>query len=224
MKLLSLDFIYNELNYRNRFLLSLITSQLILIAIFAFWPNQVKDEKAKEMIFASEFFIEETIITQQPKRAVAPPKPRTPIPVPNDEIIEIEIELPEFDDIIAPDLIANDALGQQGDSDEIVGKPQRLPSILRIVEAIVPEKLQNENLKAEIYVTMVVGKDGSVEEAFITKMMVFKNKDTSEIVENIDPALVQATLEAAFQWKFRPALNEGETVKAYSRQVFSFGF
>jgi hypothetical protein len=36
--------------------------------------------------------------------------------------------------------------------------------------------------------------------------------------------LLGASLTAAKKWKFNPATDNGKPVKAYSTQVFSFGF
>ncbi len=67
----------------------------ILIFIVAFKVDLNVDTSDKQIVIQQqeEIFIEEIIQTKQELKAPAPPRPSVPIEVPNDEILEDEIEI-----------------------------------------------------------------------------------------------------------------------------------
>lgn len=205
---------------------SIIVAQLILIAIFRFWPlTHVDDDQPVYIPVRQEVFVEEIINTRQDVAPARPPKPQIPVPVPTDEVIEDDIDITEFDSELSLDPLGVGELGQTGNSDKIVGNPDRRPSLLKIVEPTMPDEARKAGIKAEVYVTFLVGIDGTVEDYFIDEIRKYTGKGNSfEIVNEIGYGIIAATLEAASQWKFKPAMDEGKPVKAYTTQVFSFGF
>ncbi|MGF1670523.1 MAG: hypothetical protein ACFCU6_08755, partial [Balneolaceae bacterium] len=70
-----------------------VLAQLLLISVFKFWPvgeqeeRVYRDEEVQEVAL-----IDEVEITIQQSAPPAPPKPQIPEPVPDDQIIEEEIE------------------------------------------------------------------------------------------------------------------------------------
>jgi outer membrane biosynthesis protein TonB len=169
--------------------------------------------------------LEEVVRTSQ-NRPASPPKPQTPIPEPTDEIIEEEItNLDELSISDFSDSASVAMLGNKGNSDQPVSNPQTPPSPVRIVELTVPDAAQKANIKAEIWVTFLVDEQGNVEEASISQVKRY-DQSSGEVttVQTIGYGLTEAALDAALQWKFRPARNNGGAVKAYSRQTFSVGF
>jgi len=214
--------------YHVRMLACVALIELLILGLFHFWPASKSSDHTENKITFSEDAVtaNDVIMTRQESRPPPPPRPQAPIPVPNDKIIEDKIlNL----DIINPsdfsDSLSETKAGEQGNSDQVVGNPQTSPQVIRIVEPNEPEAAKKADIKAEIWVNFLVAEDGTVEDANISKIKLF-NKKTGEsrIVQSINYGITEATLKAALQWKFRPAKNKGKPVKAYSTQIFTYGF
>jgi len=211
-------------------LTAVIAAQLIALAFIKFWPAKDTPDKMFQEGDFSESVIrfEEAIITRQTSSPPPPPKPTAPIPEPTDEIIEEEIT--DLDDIQFsenPDSLSTAAIGEQGEEEgPIAGSPAQPPRVIRIVEPSTPDAAQQANIKAEITVNFLIGTDGSVEEAAIEEIRLYEGPESGdyEIVKTINYGITEATLNAALQWKFQPARDEGQPVRAYSTQIFTFGF
>lgn len=207
-------------------MLSIIVSQLILISVFRLWPEQ---EVEKEVFYSFDkeaFVVEEMIITHQANAPASPPKPQVPTPVPNDEIIEEIIEFPELDDFQTSDPLSEEfTTGQRGDEERISGNPERPPRVIKIVEPSFPTSARNAGIKAMVFVNFLVSRDGVVKEAYISEIRLYDEKgENYTVVQDIGYGLLEATIEAAYKWKFRPAKDEDELVGAYTQNSFSFGF
>ena len=217
-----------ESQYRLRFMASVIAAELIALAFFNFWPIPEKgDENNQQVDFSNEVLaVEDVVRTQQESQPASPPEPQIPLPEPSDEVIEDEIlELDNLNLTDFSDSASVAKLGNEGESNQPVSNPATPPSIIRIVEPTVPEPAKKANIKAEIWVNFLVNREGRVEEASIAQIKVYDRK-TGEVqtLQTIGYGLTEATLNAALQWKFRPAKNNGKTVKAYTRQIFTYGF
>lgn len=215
-----------ELQYRNRMLACIIAAEIIAIAFFNFWPVSESAKEINQDNFSEDVLaIEDIVRTEQATRPASPPRPQIPIPEPTDEIIEEEIEeIGDLNVVESSDTLSL-SMGEEGESDEPVSNPQSPPSVVRIVEPTVPDEAKRENIKAEIWVSFLVDKEGRVEEASISQIMLYDRRSgKAKEVESIGYGLTEATLNAALQWRFNPATEDGEPVKAYSRQIFTFGF
>lgn len=220
------DIIDSEISYRNRLLGCLVIAQLMAIAVFTLWPVTEQTSEPQEIVFDdSSPIIDEATITRQSSSPPPPPRPQVPIPVPNDEVIEEELlELQDIDISEYSDSMSV-GFGTSGDSDQIASNPQSPPSVVRIVEPTVPEAAKKAGVKAEIMVSFLVDTDGQVEEATIAEIKLFdQGSGDFRTVESIGYGLTEATLVAALQWRFRPATEGGEKVRAYTRHIFSYGF
>ncbi|SMO38023.1 energy transducer TonB [Gracilimonas mengyeensis] len=214
-----------DLRHEHRFMLALICAELMVIGVIAFWPAQAPEAPPEFDTFSNEeILIDEAIITRQSSAPASPPKPVVPVPVPNDEIIEEEIDFPDMDEIFTN----IDAQGEIGTSSvdgegEIVGSPDRPAGLVRIVEPTVPEAAKRANVKARIEVTFLVGEDGKVEDLSISSIEVMNENGSFERVNQIGYGLMEATLTAASKWRFSPARHNGEPVKTYVRNSFNIG-
>lgn len=221
------DIINSEVSYKNRILGSIAIAELLVISVFTLWPVQDQNNTFQDVEFTeSEAIIDEVQITSQKSSPPPPPKPQVPIPVPNDEVIEEEIlTLEDIDISEYTDSMSVAGFGREGDSDQVASNPQLPPNVIRIVEPTVPDAAKNADIKAEILVSFLVDKEGQVEEATISQIKLY-NGDSGdyEIVSSINYGLTEATLEAALQWRFRPAKNQGEAVRAYTKHIFTYGF
>ncbi|MBO6524132.1 MAG: hypothetical protein JJ971_09910 [Balneolaceae bacterium] len=206
---------------------SIIVAQLILISVFKFWPEIEYERPVFDRFEEEAIIVEEMIITRQANAPASPPKPQVPIPVPNDNIIEEEIlEFPEMDDLLNTDPLSESiTTGQRGNEERISGNPDRPPRVVKIVEPVIPDEAKRADIKAIVAVNFTVFSDGTVKEAYIAEIRLYeKNGEDYKIVSDIGYGLLEATLEAAYQWRFRPATDEGGNVGAYTQDVFTFGF
>lgn len=197
-----------------------------MLVLFKFWPTDAE----VEFSYLSEpprqeALIDEIQITQQRSSPPPPPKPQIPQPIPTDEIIEydpdfeLDMDMPDM-----PDLEPGTGTATEGDEASIVSNPQVPPTVVRIVEASSPADVPPE-LKGniEMIVNFLVDKQGRVEEASIEEIRKFNNNgDDYEVLPFIEYGLMDAVLRAALQWHFRPARQDGEPVRAYTRQRFNY--
>lgn len=221
------DIISSEVSYKNRILGSIVIAELLAISVFTLWPVQNQGGTYQDIEFTeSEAIIEEVQITSQKSSPPPPPRPQVPIPVPDDEVIEEEVlTLEDIDISEYTDTMSVVGLGREGDSDQIASNPQMPPSVIRIVEPTVPDAAKKADIKAEIMVSFLVNKEGQVEEATISQIKLYnEGSESYEIVDSINYGLTEATLEAALQWRFRPAKNGGKPVKAFTKHIFTYGF
>ena len=193
--------------------------------MFKFWPSDAREEVSYQSEPPQqEYLIDEIQITEQRSSPPPPPKPQISQPVPSDEIIEFEpdfeldLQTPEM-----PDLEFGTGTALEGDESSIVSNPQIPPTVVRIVEASSPEGVPPE-LKGniEMIVNFLVDKDGNVEDASIVEIRKYSGGGEYEILEFIQYGLMDAVLRAALQWRFRPARQGGEAVRAYTRQRFNY--
>lgn len=170
--------------------------------------------------------VEEMIVTTQAAAPASPPKPSVPVPVPNDEVIEEEIEFPDVNDLLSLDEFAEEySTGQTGTESRISGNPDRPPRVVKIVEPPMPQEAKDAGIRAIIFVNFLVDANGNVEEALIAEIRLYDAKgDNYRVVKSLDYGLLEATIEAAYKWKFRPASERGDKVGAYARNTFTFGF
>lgn len=206
----------------------LILAELIMLSVFMFWPVKQKKTDMFQDINPIEDAItmEDVQITTQRSSPPPPPSPQVPVPVPNDQIIEEEpIVLEELNFQNFPNPIDETGRGPGGDSDQIAANPDQSPSLVRIVEPTVPDEAKKQDIKAEIWVSFLVNAEGNVEEASISEIRLYEGDGQSyKTVDQINYGLMEATIDAALRWKFRPAKKDGEAVKAFTEHIFSFGF
>lgn len=215
----------SEHSYRNRFLLSIVTVQLIAIMVFRWWPvAEYESSLDLEIPDRTEVLIREIEITRQATSPPPPPKPQHPQPVPEDEIIEIDFDV-EID-LDIPDLPDTDpglGSGSSGEEERVVSNPQIPPTVVRIVEATAPSSVPNEYKGSlEMIVNFLVDRDGEVEEASIMEIRLYSDDGSYEELPFVQYGLMDAVLKAAMQWRFRPARQDGEPVKAFTRQRFNY--
>ena len=220
------DIYYGELEHEHRFMLSLICAELIIISILKFWPVQPTPPKEYTDSFTEEvIYVENSIVTQQTSAPAAPPKPRVPVPVPNDEVIEEEIDFPDFDDLMSRyEADGEDGFSEAQGEGEFVGSPEQPAGLVRIVEPTVPDAAQRANIKAKVLVTFLVGTQGNVEDYYISEIRVYDGSGNYEVVNQIGYGIMEAVLQAAAKWRFTPAKDNGSPVRTYVENSFNIGF
>lgn len=212
-------------SYRNLVLGCLVIILVLMIVIVRFWPVSEYTPTLNFEIAEQEMvFLDEIAVTRQQSAPAPPPRPEIPVPVPNDEIIDYEIELDvELDLTKLPPLEPGTGAGESGESARIVGNPQTAPSVVRIVEASAREFVPDEYRgKLEIIVNFLVDGNGDVEEAQIMEIRLYNERGGYESLSSVQNELMEAVINAAMQWRFRPARDDGETVKTFVRQRFNY--
>lgn len=213
--------------YQVRILSAIVLVEIVAILFFQLWPVPQKSDSSQQIDFSEDTIaLEDIIRTEQQNSPPPPPKPQVLPPVPTDEVIEEDIiELDNLNISKYSDSLSAEIIGSDGEDGEPVSSPQIPPQVVHIVEPTVPDDAKKANIKAEIWVAFLVGTDGRVEEATINEIILYDRQSKEKrSVQRIDYGLTESTIEAALQWKFRPARNNGNPVKAYSRQVFTYGF
>jgi len=216
-----------ENGYRIRVLVAIAVVELLVIGVFNLWPVSESTSTRQQIDFSDDAIaLEDVVRTEQQSSPPPPPKPQIPIPEPTDEVIEEDpIELDDLNVSKYSDSLSVEMIGSEGDADKPVSSPQVAPQVIHIVEPTVPDAAKKADIKAEIWVNFLVDEEGKVEEASITEVVLYDQESGEKrTVDRIDYGLTEATLTAALQWRFRPARNNGQPVKAYSRKIFTFGF
>jgi len=204
----------------------IIVSELLMLSLILFWPVENTEETYQDIVYSeSEIAMEKIEITTQESAPPPPPAPLVPVPVPDDEVIEEEIVFEELELQELSKPMTLEGIGVLGEQDRVSANPQLPPSVVRIVEPTVPEAAKKADVRAEIWVSFLVNREGIVEEASISQIKLFdKDEKKFMLVDRIDYGLAEATIEAALKWKFRPAKDEGELVKAYTKHIFTYGY
>ncbi len=204
---------------------SIIVSQLILISVFRFWPDQQVIVELPIIFEKEAFVVEEMLVTRQANTPAAPPKPQMPIPVPNDEIIEDFIEFPELDQLISFDsLSVSLTTGQTGDDERISGNPDRQPLVVNFSTPILTQEATDAQIRAMVFVNFVVSSTGTVKEAFIAEIRLFEGQsDNYKVVNDLEYGILQDVIEAAYRYTFRPAEKDGDKIGAYYQDIILVG-
>lgn len=211
-----------EITYRNRIMVCLIIAELIVIGFVELWPAPDNDPVYQDIVYSDNApQIRDITITEQQSSPPPPPRPQIPVEVPNDEVIEEEeIEMTELDLSEYSDSLATPGIGEMGNADQVVANPQLPPTVTKIVEPTLP----NMELRWRIHVTFLVNRDGSVEEANLSKIEIYDDETESyEVVRQIDNNIIESVIAAALQWKFRPAKDRDAEVKSYTTHTFTLG-
>ena len=207
-------------------MVAIIIVELLFILIVKLWPLQ--EDKIQIAIYHQKelLVIEEMMVTKQANTPAAPPKPQIPIPVPNDEIIEDFIVFRDLEQLISfISLSITNTTGQRGDEEIISGNPDKKPIILRIVEPTLSAQALNSGIKSMVIVNFLVSSEGTVREAYIAEIRLYKeHTHTYETVYDLGFSILQDVLDAAYKWKFKPAIEGDKKISAYIQETFLIGF
>ncbi len=216
--------------YHNLVLACVAIVQLLLIFAFNYWPVS---NSQKPFHFTDQNDQPVTLnlveVTHQ-GGASAPPVPAVPVEVPNDKIIPDPIKQLQTENLVRGDTIGfgnmpgsgSDSGAGQGEG--IATNPGRPPQIVKIVEPAIPARAREAKVRAELLVNFLVDKDGKPQDVSIAQIRVYDSEQKKwKVVQTIGYGIIDATLEAAAQWRFRPAQDKGKKVRAYTQHIFTFG-
>ncbi|MEX0723985.1 MAG: energy transducer TonB [Gracilimonas sp.] len=202
--------------YLIRLELGFIIALLILIS--AFKINIQPSEKDNDIITdrQEEVFVEEIVQTKQELKAPPPPKPMTPVEVPNDEIIENEIiELDSELDIdesfmeLPPPPPPKEE--EQHDEEEIFVVVEQMPELVGGLASLsqyitYPEMARRAQIQGRVIVQFIIDKDGNVHDP--------------EVIRGIGGGCDEIAVEAVKKAKFIPGMQRGKPVNVkYSMPI-----
>ena len=206
---------------------AMVVSLLLAIAAIRWWPppsseasDTVYDARGQELIQ-----IEEIQQTRQQASRPPPPRPLTPVIVPDDVILnEIEIELTDNLTLDPGEDLVEESEGADVPRTGGAAQPDRGPRAFRIVEPDFPREAERRNIRAEVVVEVLVNQQGRVESAEVAERFLVRGRDNErESVDLLGYGLEEAALSAARGWMFRPAREDGKIVASLTRVTISFG-
>ncbi len=224
---------FNGQEYRNRIKIGIIVALVAMILVFRFWPEQWVEPAPFEVPFNDReiIFIDPATITEQPPAPPAPTRPFVPVDSRLDPVIDVTDDLDLTLEPVNLTPITTGSAQSSGDGTtagsegaRIVQRPSRPPSVVRIVEPVISESARKAKVRAEITVRFLVSAEGEVEEAEIIEIKVFDERSRGfEKANDIGHGLKEATLQAAQNWRFRPAQLGDEKVRAWFTGLFTIG-
>ncbi len=217
------------MGYHNLLLGCLVVVELIMVLLFRYWPVSTAEHTFHFTEEQYQPITMDMVISTHQDEGAPPAVPAIPVVVPNDQIIADPLTHLQTDNLLKGKLPGPGTGGSgegtgSGNGNGIVSNPDRQPAVVKIVEPAIPKEARKAGIKAEIWVDFLVGMTGIPEQVSIARIRIY-NKDNKQWqdVSTVGYGLIDATLEAAAQWRFRPASKEGQKVRAYTRHIFTFG-
>lgn len=216
---------HSNQTYRSRLLASLAVVLALGIALVRWWPAPTPSgpegpfgERGPERIQVNE--VQPT--AQARKKTPPPPAPVPPEVVPNDVVIEEEIEFE--DGTLAIEDPGEDEELQEGTSDATAARrPDTDARLFRAVQPDYPSAARDESIQARVRVSVQVTKTGEVEQATILKRWRLSDGGRARPVPKLEHGLEEAALMAARRSRFRPAEQNGTPVASRTTLTFEFG-
>jgi len=212
--------------YRSRLLTSVAVVLGLSIALVHWWPAPTPTtpegpfgERGPERIEVNE--VQPTAQSRQ--KTPPPPAPVPPKVVPNDVVIEEEIEFE--DGTLALEDPGDDEELQEGvrDATAATRRPDANARLFRAVQPQYPSAARDASIRARVRVSVKVSKSGTVEEATILKRWRLSESGQARPVPRLNHGLEEAALVAARRSRFRPAENNGTPVASQTTLTFEFG-
>jgi protein TonB len=213
---------------RIRLLAGAAGALLLVNALFRLWPAPV-ERPAPQRIGAEPerlVAIEEVVRTTQAQQAAPPPPPPDLPPIE----VEDEVELEEVDltfqvplDLApAPPQPSAQPAGPPSDEASAPAGPTRGPQRVRGTQPKYPREAQRRNIEAEVRLRVMVEPNGRVTDIQIVDRKLIDG-DRKTTVAELGYGLEEAAVEAAREWLFRPALDNGRRVRQAYEITMQFG-
>jgi len=215
---------YDKLDYTIKFQLAFILVLLLVILVISAAPTHNVHQSALSSFNDHVITFDFIDRTTQQSLPPAPTRPRLSLILTQDFSIEDPDFLPFLDIPIISDVALVELPGSTKADTAVSEQPQRPPRVTRIVEPVTPQGVIEDNLRVEITITFLINPDGTIDELFVSEIRVLDRQRGLYIeASSVGHQVIEATIEAARQWQFRPATDNGVPVKAYSSHVFIVG-
>lgn len=205
-------------------------SLLLLVAAVKFWPVP-GDYAPTDIVYTTQgpetIQIEEIVQTSQQRQAPPPPAPLPPIIIPDDQIIEDEIDFDISDSFLLTD---DPGLDQRLTPGDPIGAPTATaraetgPKPVRITEPEYTRAAKKKRIRAEVVIEVLIDEKGRVEESrIVERFLLGDDDDPKKPVALIGYGLEESAINAAGRWLFRPARKNGTPVRSRHEVTFKFG-
>lgn len=211
--------------YRLRLLGSIAAALLLCVMLVRHWPAfGPSPQPSYSDVGQDRIQLEEIQPTDQDvRRQPPPPAPLPPEVVPEDEIIDVEIDWSDMAlDLVEP---GEDAERRDGRTEEAVAQAQP-PTTARLLRAPQPtytEQARRADIRGRIEVLVAVDARGHVESARIRNQWQVDAEGGEQAANALGYGLEEAALAAAQRARFRPATANGEPVATQTVITFRFG-
>ncbi len=111
----------------------------------------------------------------------------------------MQIDMPNLNSATGSWILNFTELRMNSDSSHVTPSDLSGPTPIRKVDPKYPPTLMNEHVEGEVMLYAVIRRDGSV--------------DSIQVVRGVDEELDKNAMNALSQWKFRPAMRQGEPVE-----------
>ena len=211
--------------YRQRLLSTTAGVLLAAVLVVQFWPSG--DASPSDLPFsdhgAERIQVEEVQPTSQSReKTPPPPAPLPPEVVPNDQIIETDIEWGTS--TLQIEDPGDDETYQEGTTSQASASrtPNTAARLLRAVQPEYPSAARDDGVQARVVVEVQVDAQGRVTSAQILKRAYVENEQP-RAVSRLGYGLEQAALAAAQRSLFRPARSNGQPVATRTTITYTFG-
>ncbi|MDR9419050.1 energy transducer TonB [Gracilimonas sp.] len=193
--------------YLIRLEIGFILSLLIFISASKMNIYTSGDDESIVIDRQEEVFIEEIVQTKQELKAPPPPRPKIPVEVPNDEILDdefidldSELDLEEtFMELPPPPPPSNEEEPEQEVFVIVEQMPELIGGIASLNKHITyPEMARKAGIEGRVIVQFIIDKEGNVNDP--------------EVVRGIGGGCDEAALEAVKKIKFVPGMQRGRPV------------
>jgi outer membrane biosynthesis protein TonB len=214
-----------RLSYYRRVMGALVAVLLLTIAVVQWWPPP--NAQSPPGLFrdrpSERIPIRDIQPTRQSReRTPPPPAPLPPLVVPNDELVEQELEMGDAD--LRVETAGDDAQLQEGTDRATAGRrPDRDARLLRNVQPNYPSAAREEGVRARIEVEITITENGRVTDARVRRRWLLSESTPSQPVSDLGYGLEAAALSAARRTLFRPARANGKRVSTRKVITFTFG-
>ncbi|WP_263785427.1 energy transducer TonB [Salinibacter grassmerensis] len=212
--------------YRRRLLGALAVVLALGVALVRWWPApspQAPDgpfgERGPDRIQVNE--VQPT--AQAREQTPPPPAPVPPRVVPNNVVIEEEIEFGTS--ALAVDAPEDDDQLREGTTGPpgATRTPDTNARLFRAVQPDYPTAARKENVQARIRIAVQVSETGQVTGATVLKRWQLADGRRARAVAHLNYGLEEAALVAARRSRFRPAQQNGQPVASQTTLTFEFG-
>jgi len=191
-----------RLSYPRAFEGSLIGALVIVIGVLRFWPVY-KGESPVQPLIQEIVQLEDIEQTRQETRPPPPPRPRIPIEVPTDELLEdVTIASTEID--LAQEVAPPPPQEDFSDEEEFWVAVEEIPQIIGGMASlqkhlVYPEVARRARVAGRVFVVVYVDKKGNVVK--------------TEVMKGIGAGCDEAACHAVEQVRFTPGRQRGKAVK-----------
>jgi len=197
----------------------------VLSALVQWWPIEQTEADGRPFNNRPATHIETQDIqpTRQSKeRMPPPPAPLPPVVVPNEVLVEQEVDIGEGS--LQLETSGEDRTLQEGTEHAAASRtPDVEARLLRNVQPEYPSSARSNNVRARVEVEVQIGRNGRVEDATVRRRWVLTKSGSSRPVARLGHGLEGAALRAARRSLFQPARSGGAPVRSQTVITFTFG-